>query len=157
MFVYFWEREDRVQAGEGPKGRHRIWSRFQALSCQHRPWCGARTHEQQDHDLSQNWMLNQLSHPGTPKCLFLIIRTKDINTCEETEMINKQTKVSYSSCILSHSWPWRRWRAGMKSPCCHPTFLVHAEYRPYLSLPLEFPSLQDTHVDIQLFSISPVF
>ena len=35
------------------KGRHRIWSRLQALSCQHRARHWTRTHEPWDHDLSQ--------------------------------------------------------------------------------------------------------
>ena len=37
-----------------------------SLSCQHRTWAGAWTHEPQDHDLSRSWMLNRLSHPGAP-------------------------------------------------------------------------------------------
>ena len=62
--VYFWERErqrDReteCERGRGrERGRHRIWIRLQALSCQHRAWCGARTHELWDHDLRWNWHL----------------------------------------------------------------------------------------------------
>ena len=39
------------------------------LSCQHRAWCGAQTHESWDHDLSQSRMLNQLSHLGAPRFL----------------------------------------------------------------------------------------
>ena len=48
---------DRVWVGKGQRerGRHRIWSRLQTLSCQHRAGCGAWTHEPQYHDLS---------HPG---------------------------------------------------------------------------------------------
>ena len=53
MFIYFWERE-------------RIWSRFQAPSCQHRARHWARTHKLRDHDQSRSQTLNQLSHPGTP-------------------------------------------------------------------------------------------
>ena len=46
----------RVQAREGQRetGRPRIWSRIQALSCQHRAQHGARTHELWDHDLNWN-------------------------------------------------------------------------------------------------------
>ena len=69
MFIYFWEREREAvceQGGSRERGRHRIWSRFQALSCQHRAWCGARTHKLWDHDLRQSQMLNRLSHPGAP-------------------------------------------------------------------------------------------
>ena len=67
--LYFWERErerEREKTGEGQTGRHRIWSGLQALSCQHKAWCGARTPGPQDHDLSRSWMLNRLSHSGTP-------------------------------------------------------------------------------------------
>ena len=72
MFIYFWETErDRAWAGEGrERERHRIQSRLQALSCQHRAWCRARTHEPWDHDLSWSRMLNQLSHP--PSLSFLL-------------------------------------------------------------------------------------
>ena len=47
MFIYFWERErDRIWVGKGQKGRgrHRVWNRLQALSCQHRARRGAQTH-----------------------------------------------------------------------------------------------------------------
>ena len=66
MFIYF-ERE-RARAGEGQRerGSHRIGSRLQALSCQHRARLGARTHELWDHDLSWSWTLTWLSHPGAP-------------------------------------------------------------------------------------------
>ena len=69
-FIYFWERERETDCewGRGrERGRHRIWSRIQALSCQHRDWRGARTHEPWDHDLSRSRTLNWLSHPGAPK------------------------------------------------------------------------------------------
>ena len=61
------ERERESEQGRGrERWRHRIQSRLQALGCQHRPWCGAWTHEPRDHDLSWNLMLNWLSHSGTP-------------------------------------------------------------------------------------------
>ena len=53
-----------MNGGGSERGRHRIWNRLQALSCQHRAWCGARTHGPRDHDLSWSRMLNWLSHPG---------------------------------------------------------------------------------------------
>ena len=78
--VYSFLRErhrDREQAGEGQRerGRHRIQSRLQAPSCQHRARCRARTHEPRDCDLSQSRTFNRLSHSGalvfSPfKCLF---------------------------------------------------------------------------------------
>ena len=39
----------------------------QSPYCQHRAQSDARTHEPRDHDLSQSWMLNRLSHPGAPE------------------------------------------------------------------------------------------
>ena len=70
MFIYFiFETErDRAWTGEGQRerGRHRIWNRLQALSCQHRARRGAWTHGPRDHDLSRSRPLNRLSHPGAP-------------------------------------------------------------------------------------------
>ena len=64
MFIF--EREREHEQGRGrERGRHRIWSRLQAMSCQHRVWCEARTHGPWDHDLSWSRTLNWLSHPGT--------------------------------------------------------------------------------------------
>ena len=81
MFIYFWPRErDRAWAGRGIErereiGRHKIQSRLQALSCQHRAWHEARTHGVQDQDLSRCRTLNQLSHPGTPFFFFKFFLT----------------------------------------------------------------------------------
>ena len=46
--------------GSRERDTHRIWSRLQALSYQHRAWCGARTHKQWDQTWSEvgrltNW------------------------------------------------------------------------------------------------------
>ena len=66
-FIYlFWEREsESVQMGEGHGERGTEDPKW-ALCWQQRAQSGAQTHKPQDHDLSQNWMLNQLSHPGAP-------------------------------------------------------------------------------------------
>ena len=72
MCIYFWETGD-TQCGSGggaERGRPRIWSRLQALSCPHRAWRGAQTQEPWDHDLNQSWTLNRLSHPGAPTVQF---------------------------------------------------------------------------------------
>ena len=78
LFIFDRKRErerDGTQAGGGrERGRHRIRSRLQALSCQHRARCRARTHELQDHDLSQSKTLNQLSHPGAPTFLKIYLK-----------------------------------------------------------------------------------
>ena len=69
-FIHFW-RDRQSMSGKGAeRGRHRIQSRLQALSCQHRARRGARTHELWDHDLSRSWTLNRLSYPDTPLYLF---------------------------------------------------------------------------------------
>ena len=56
---------------ERERGRHRIRSRLQVLSCQHRPPPRARTHKPQDHDLSRSRMRNRLSHPGAPRIVHI--------------------------------------------------------------------------------------
>ena len=66
MFIYFWERQSKQGRGR-ERGRHRIQSRLQALSCQHRAWWGARTRQLRAHDLSQSWMLNWA--PWVPLCI----------------------------------------------------------------------------------------
>ena len=66
-FIHFWESETEHEWRRGrERGRHRIWSRLQALSHQHRAWCGAWTHKLRDHDLSRSQTLSRLSHPGAP-------------------------------------------------------------------------------------------
>ena len=64
--VYLFLRQREMEHERGrvrERGRHRIWSRLQALSCQHRARRGAQTHGPWDHDLS--WS-QTLSHPGAP-------------------------------------------------------------------------------------------
>ena len=73
FYLFLRERDrDRTRVGEGQRerGRHRIGSRLQAPSCQHRAQCRSWTHEPWDQDLSRSWMLYQLSHLGTPKISF---------------------------------------------------------------------------------------
>ena len=77
MFVYFWEIETqslyhRVSWGGAERDGNKTRSRLQALSCQHRAWCGAQTHTLRDHDLSRSRPPNRLSHPGDPKAHILI-------------------------------------------------------------------------------------
>ena len=55
-----------MSRGGTVRGRHRIWNRLQALSCQHRARRRARTHGLRDRDLSRSRPLNRLSHPGAP-------------------------------------------------------------------------------------------
>ena len=56
-----------MDGGGSERGRHRIWNRLLALSCQHRARHGAWTHGPRDHDLSRSRTLNRLSHPGAPR------------------------------------------------------------------------------------------
>ena len=57
---------DRAQAGGGVERERETQNLKQApaVSYQHTVQSGAQTHEPQDHDLSRNWTLNQLSHRG---------------------------------------------------------------------------------------------
>ena len=70
-FMFILERE-RERETEYKWGRDRerqgdtMWSRLQALSCQHRARRRAWTHELQDMDVSRSQTLSWLSHPGAP-------------------------------------------------------------------------------------------
>ena len=73
MFIYFWDREKQSMNGGGSeRGTHRIWSRLQALSSQHRARCRSQTYGLWVHDLSRSRMLHQPSHPGAPTMVLLI-------------------------------------------------------------------------------------
>ena len=75
MFTYFWERETERQhewKRSRARGRHRIQSRVQALSCQHRARCEAWTHKPWDHDLSRSRTLNRLATQVPLSCSHLI-------------------------------------------------------------------------------------
>ena len=76
MFLFiFWDRgRQSMSRGGAERGEgHRIWSGFQALSCQHRAWCGAQSHKPQDHNLSGSWTLNWLSHPGASSIIIILL------------------------------------------------------------------------------------
>ena len=67
IYSFLRQRETEHEQGKvRERGRHRIWSRLQALSCQHRARCGARIHRPWDRDLSWSRTPNRLSHPGAP-------------------------------------------------------------------------------------------
>ena len=67
-FIYLFLIEHKWGRGR-ERRRHRILSRLQAPSCQHRAPHRAQTHKPRDHDLSRSWTLNRLSHPGAPTFL----------------------------------------------------------------------------------------
>ena len=67
MFIHFLRETEHEWERGRERERHRIQNKLQALRCQHRAQHKAWTHKPWDHDLSQSWMLNQLSHPGAPK------------------------------------------------------------------------------------------
>ena len=70
------ETETESMSGGGvERDTHRMWSRLQALSCQHRARHRARTRRLWDHDPSRSLTLNQLSHPGAPSHAFCESRT----------------------------------------------------------------------------------
>ena len=67
VYLFLRETETECKCVRGrERGRHRIQSRLQALSCQHRAQCRAWNHELWDHDLSWSQMFSGLSHPGAP-------------------------------------------------------------------------------------------
>ena len=87
--LFLRERKRQSVSGGGEERGDRIWNRLQALSCQHRAQCGARTHEPWDHDLSRSRTLNRLSHTGAP--VFPIVFK-----------VSFLTFVFYSASVSSH-------------------------------------------------------
>ena len=66
VYLFLRGRKTECEKGRGrERGRHRIGSMLQALSCQHRAGHGVW-----DHDLSRGWKLNRRSYPGTPEYYF---------------------------------------------------------------------------------------
>ena len=69
FFKNFYVKEGKTECEQGrgrERGRQRIWSRLQALSRQHRPWCRPNPQTARSWP-SWSQMLNRLSHPGAPK------------------------------------------------------------------------------------------
>ena len=113
------ERETEHEWGRGrERGRHRIWSRIQALSCQHRALCRAGTLEPLDHHLSQSPMPNWLSHSGAPyACWFLDLlftryQEKGVKNLQLWFLIClfslsvQSLFYTFSGCILRHTQVW---------------------------------------------------
>ena len=105
LFIFETERYRAWTGRSRERGRHRIWSRLQALSCQHRAWCGAWTQELRDHDLSWSQTLNWLSHPGALLSLLsqflwylycvLLTAQVDSNSCQWAEVGNHLLSLYY--------------------------------------------------------------
>ena len=107
------QRDTKHEQGRGrERGRHRIGSRLQALSCRHRAPRGARTHEPRDHDLSQSWTLNRLSHSGAPFQLFLLSYSAWVSIIDHHRMTVSTTDVHFSQFWRLESPRSRCWLIG---------------------------------------------
>ena len=99
VYLFLTERE-REGAGEGQREKEtQIRSRLQALSYQHRARCGAQTQGPWDHDLSQSWKLNPLSHS------------------DALHLFNKQQKVVINP--KTEIWFEAIWQSDQISSYCH--------------------------------------
>ena len=76
------EREAEREGDTESEAGSRLWA-----SSQHRAWCGARTHELWDHDLSRSQTLNWLSYPGVRLLVVLNCQITEFNPVFEE---NKQ-------------------------------------------------------------------
>ena len=122
MPIYFWEREREIQSvsrGGAERGRHRIRSRLQALSCQPRAWRGARTPRPRDHDLSQSRPLNRLSHPGTPKSILNVRLTfRPFSGSQNNLRVTSSPSTLATSCSIL-SLLACHYHIGYKNPMRH--------------------------------------
>ena len=97
VYLFLRERE-RVQAGEKQREREREGERereregdrgFEVGYALTADWCGAQTHELWDHYLSQSWMLNRVSRPGTPTCIiFLNLLLIAFTLCSKSRVVS---------------------------------------------------------------------
>ena len=79
FYLLLRDRERQSMSGRGAEREtdthtHRIPSRLQAPSCQHRARRGARTHEPRDRDLSRSQTLHRRSHPGALEVEWLLFK-----------------------------------------------------------------------------------
>ena len=90
VFIYLLLRETKTEhewGKGGERGRHRIWSRLQAPSCQHRAQRRAWTLEPRDHDLSQTQINAQPTEPPRrPTSLYQFLNEQNVawqnSTCK---------------------------------------------------------------------------
>ena len=85
--------------------RHWIWSRFQALSCQHRALCGVQTHEMWDHDLSQSQMLKKKRKGKEKKERKMGMQAGAAtleNSMEVPQKTKNRTTIRPSNCTTRH-------------------------------------------------------
>ena len=131
MVVYFWERTQLERGRE--RGRHRIWIRLQAPSCQHRARRRAWTHRPRNHDPSWSWTLNRLCHPGAPTALVFKINESFRSTwmTQSSEhltlaqiMISQSVSSSPASGSVLTAWSLEPVSDSVTPPLC--PFLAHA-------------------------------
>ena len=107
MFIF--EREAECEWGRSrERGKHRIQSRLQAPSSQHRARHGARTHRLPDHDLNRSRTLNRLSHPGAPRAVFSVWTDDNLGGERQSLLmgdlcVNLQGPVGL--CMCEQRWP----------------------------------------------------
>ena len=99
-----------MNGGGSERGRHRIWNRLQALSCQHRDRRRAQTHGRRDHDLSRSRLLNRLSHPGAP-----LLKSLNPNIKKKNHTLywwgNWDSKIKFSRHFSGWlPWPNHSWK-----------------------------------------------
>ena len=110
MCIYFWERErerENERRRSRESGRHRIWSRLQALSCQYRARRGAQTHglDLEIMTWAEVGCLNPLSHPAVPITSYCSNFIHFIHMLKWTSemFIFFFSLAKFSSCIVSFS------------------------------------------------------
>ena len=96
--LFIFERERQCMSRGGPEREGDTESEAgPRLSCHHIAWRGARTHELWEYDLSWCWMLNQVSHPGTPTFLLPTWPSK-FRWCISSSRKSSLTATAWFSC-----------------------------------------------------------
>ena len=170
MFIYFWDSErQNVSRGGAEREGDRIQSSLQALSCQRRAQCGARTHEPRDHDLSRSRMLNRWSHPGALLWIFQEWFQKSNVVCLSYDLINfssiaRHVDLDFTESSFSMRFPQNgvgrltSGRLGLPAPgkhLCPPNLLALASLLHFDTWPhtLSVPRIIDQIIDLVLHQV----
>ena len=103
LHLFIFERQSETEHKQGTgreRRRHRIWSRLQAPSYQHRAWRGARTHKPSDHDLSPSRMHNHWATQAPP---LLNLTTDDCISNNLILQVTTKAPLSHSLCALKQT------------------------------------------------------
>ena len=102
---FFWEIEIDECGRSRERGRPRIWTRLQALICQHRAQLGTQTHQPWDLDLSQSRKLNRPSYLSAP-ALNILVHVYPMENSMNVSRVYNMGKIAVAQGIYIFHFIW---------------------------------------------------